>query len=69
MADKILYAFPNTNLFIRCREPHTLDWRALGEFDAIEVIVSRPIQKEIVRQKGRRNARVARRAKRVELAL
>lgn len=63
MTGKILRLYPDTNLFIQCRDAKTLDWSALGDFDAIEVVVSRPVQKEIDRQKSGGNARLARRAR------
>ncbi|MDR6873578.1 hypothetical protein J2Y55_004605 [Bosea sp. BE125] len=59
-----LHLFPDTNLFIQCNELKTLPWAALGEFDEIELIIARPIQKEIDRQKGSGNGRLGRRARR-----
>lgn len=61
--DKKLYCFPDTNLFIQCRALDALDWSALGDFDAIDLIVTRPVQKEIDAHKGKGNARVASRSR------
>lgn len=61
--DKKLYCFPDTNLFIQCRALDALDWSALGAFDTIDLIVTRPVQKEIDAHKGKGNARVASRSR------
>jgi hypothetical protein len=63
MADRILYLFPDTNLFIQCRPLPELDWNRLGSFDEIRLIVSRPVQNEINKHKNRGNDRVAKRAR------
>ena len=45
MADRILYLFPDTNLFIQCRPLSELGWDRWGAFDEIHLIVlvrSRP---------------------------
>lgn len=61
--DKKLYCFPDTNLFIQCKTLDALDWSALGDFDAIDLIVTRPVQKEIDAHKSKGNARVASRSR------
>lgn len=61
--DKKLYCFPDTNLFIQCKTLDALDWSALGDFDVIDLIVTRPVQKEIDAHKGKGNARVASRSR------
>ena len=61
---KLLHLFPDTNLFIQCLELEVLDWSVLDEFDEINLCVSRPVQREIDRQKGKGNDRVGRRARR-----
>ncbi len=58
-----LYCFPDTNLFIQCKTLDVLDWSVLGDFDAIDLIVTRPVQKEIDAHKGKGNARVASRSR------
>jgi PIN domain len=61
--NKKLYCFPDTNLFIQCKSLDVLDWSVLGDFDAIDLIVTRPVQKEIDAHKGKGNARVASRSR------
>ena len=64
---KILYLFPDTNLFIQCRALNKLDWSSLresDEIDEIHLIVCRDVQREIDRQKQRGNDRVGRQARR-----
>lgn len=61
--DKKLYCFPDTNLFIQCKTLDALDWSALGDFDAIDLIVTRPVQKEIDAHKSKGNARVSSRSR------
>ncbi len=61
--NKKLYCFPDTNLFIQCKPLEALDWSALGDFDAIDLIVTRPVQKEIDAHKSKGNTRVASRSR------
>jgi PIN domain len=61
--NKKLYCFPDTNLFIQCKSLDVLDWSVLGDFDAIDLLVTRPVQKEIDAHKGKGNARVASRSR------
>ncbi len=61
--NKKLYCFPDTNLFIQCKPLEALDWSVFGDFDAIDLIVTRPVQKEIDAHKGKGNARVASRSR------
>jgi PIN domain len=63
MTEKILYVFPDTNLFAQCRPLEELDWGAFGAFDEINLIVSRPIQAEIDHQKNQGGSRLANRAR------
>ena len=63
MTEKRLHLFPDTNLFIQCKDLKDLPWGDLGDFDDIELIVSRPVQKEIDRQKAGGNSRLGRRAR------
>lgn len=58
-----LHLIPDTNLFIQCHDLGELDWSRLGEFDEIHLIVCRPVQREIDRQKQRGNDRIGRRAR------
>jgi len=59
----VLYLFPDTNVFIQCRPLEELDWRQLGNFDEIHLIVCRPVQREIDNQKNRGKDRVGKRAR------
>ncbi len=61
--NKKLYCFPDTNLFIQCKSLDVLDWSVLGDFDAIDLIVTRPVQKEIDAHKSKGNTRVASRSR------
>jgi predicted ribonuclease YlaK len=63
MSPKILYLFPDTNLFAQCRALEELDWDRWGDFDEVHLIVSRPVQAEIDHQKNKGGERLARRAK------
>ncbi len=65
MAKKILYLFPDTNLFIQCRPLQDIDWSGWVSFVEIHLIVCRPIQREIDNQKNRGNDRVGRRARKI----
>lgn len=63
MAASSISLFPDTNLFIQCNELRQLDWSSLGSYEHIDLVVARPIQKEIDKQKGGSNARLSRRAR------
>ena len=63
MADNVVYLFPDTNLFIQCRPLHELDWSKWSEFDQVNLMVCRPVQREIDSQKNRGNDRTAKRAR------
>ena len=60
---KVLYIFPDTNLFIQCQALKALNWSRWSEFSEVQLIVSRPVQREIDSQKYRGNDRVGRRAR------
>ena len=61
--DKILYIFPDTNLFIQCQALQELDWSLWSEYSEIQLIVGRPVLREIDNQKNRGNDRIGRRAR------
>ena len=58
-----VYLFPDTNLFIQCKPLHELDWSDWKEYDEVCLIVSRPVQAEIDKQKGGGNTRLSKRAR------
>ena len=60
---KAIYIFPDTNFFIQCNPPSDLDWSAWRSYDEVQLLVSRPVQAEIDRQKDMGNSRLARRAR------
>ena len=64
-----LYLFPDTNLFIQCKELDQLDWSEWESFDEVHLIVSRPVQREIDEQRKRGNSRVSRRARKTYSSL
>lgn len=61
--DRVLYLFPDTNLFIQCHALKSVDWSFWSEYSEVRLIVSRPVQREIDSQKSRGNDRVGRRAR------
>ena len=63
MKEKILYLFPDTNLFIQCKPLQELEWSEWSEFTEVHLIVCRPVTREIDNQKNRGNTRVAQRAR------
>ena len=65
MADHILYLFPDTNLFIQCLPLQDIDWTRWDDFDEVHLLVCRPVQREIDKQKNRGNDRVGQRARKV----
>lgn len=60
-----LYIFPDTNVFIHSKPLADVDWAVFGAWDRIEVLLTRPVQKEIDDLKGRGNSRRASRARSV----
>lgn len=48
-----LYLFPDTNLFIQCKALQEIDWSVFDEFDEVNLIVSRPVTREIDYQKNK----------------
>jgi hypothetical protein len=55
--------FPDTNLFIQCRSLEEIDWSLVSDAQVIELLVSRPVQAEIDRQKGKGAGRLGKRAR------
>ncbi|TRC77691.1 hypothetical protein FJV83_28790 [Mesorhizobium sp. WSM4307] len=58
-----IHLFPDTNLFFQCKDIGELPWSELGDFDQVELIVTRPIQKEIDKSKGEMTTRLGKRAR------
>ena len=63
MPDKVLYLFPDANLFIQCLPLQQIDWAQWNDFDEVHLLVCRPVQREIDNQKNRGNDRVGQRAR------
>ncbi|WP_421955131.1 PIN domain-containing protein [Polaromonas sp.] len=62
MASKI-FIFPDTNLFLQCKPLTDVDWTLLGEYDHIDVVITRPVQVELDSSKAKGNSRVASRSR------
>ncbi len=58
-----LYFLPDTNLFIQCRPLKDLDWAVWKGYDAIDLLVTPPVQREIDYQKSNGRGRVQKRAR------
>lgn len=58
-----LYLFVDTNLFIQCRPLEELDWSFWKQYEEVQLIASRPVQREIDSQKNKGNDRIAKRAR------
>ena len=63
MPARVLYLFPDTNLFIQCLPLEQIDWTQWYDFDEVHLLVCRPVQREIDNQKNRGNDRVGQRAR------
>ena len=59
-----LYLFADSNLFLHYKPLSEINWSRLGDFDHIEVVVCRTVQREIDALKGRREGRRSDRARR-----
>lgn len=60
---KTLYLFPDTNVFLQCKPLSQVDWSVMSGFDAIELVLTRPVQSELDSLKGNGNGRRAMRAR------
>lgn len=58
-----IYLFPDTNVFLQCRNLDQVDLSLLGNFDRYTFVITRPVQSEIDALKGKGNGRVASRAR------
>ena len=64
-----IYLFADSNLFLHYKPLHQIDWSSLGDFDHIEVVVCRTVQREIDALKDRREGRRSDRARLAASAL
>jgi len=58
-----LHVFPDTNVFLQCKQLADVDWSLLGNWECIEVVVCAPVQAELDALKGKGNSRQASRAR------
>ena len=63
MSGSVVYLFVDTNLLFQCRPLEELDWSAWNEFDEVQLIVSKPVLREIDYRKNKGNDRVGKRAR------
>lgn len=59
----VLYLFPDTNVFLQCKPLDQTTWEAFGQWERIEIVVTRPVQTEIDSLKGKGNGRQASKAR------
>ena len=60
---RMLYLFPDTNLFLQCRSLKELPWSKWSGYEEIRLVVCRPVQREIDNRKNQGNDRVGKRAR------
>ena len=60
---RLLRLFPDTNLFLQCKELSEIDWCKWSDFDEIHLVVCHVVQREIDRAKFGSNDRRQRRAR------
>lgn len=58
-----LFLFPDTNIFLQCKPLVDIDFSEISDCDEIGIIISRPVQQEIDRQKGKGTSRLSKKAK------
>lgn len=63
MSVSILCYFVDTNLFFQCRPLDQLDWSPWKAFDEVQLVVSKPVLREIDYRKNKSSDRVGRRAR------
>ncbi len=59
---RVIYFFPDTNLFLQCSPLDQLDWSCFGA-DRVDLVVTRPMIAEVDSHKGKGNGRTAKRAR------
>lgn len=60
---KKLYLFPDTNIFLQCKPLADVNFSEITHCDEVCIIITRPIQQEIDRQKGQGNSRLSKKAR------
>lgn len=65
----VLYLFPDTNVFLQCKPLEQTTWETFGNWERIEIVVTRPIQTEIDSLKGKGNGRQASKARKATTLL
>lgn len=60
-----VYFVPDTNFFLQCFKPESLDWRLVTTETSVVLLVVKEVQREIDRHKSGGNARRAKRAREV----
>ncbi|MFL4366904.1 PIN domain-containing protein [Enterobacter asburiae] len=58
-----LYLFPDTNIFLQCKPLGDVNFSEICDYDEIGIIITRPVQQEIDRQKGKGTSRLSKKAK------
>ncbi|MEI7174249.1 PIN domain-containing protein [Pectobacterium carotovorum] len=58
-----LYLFPDTNIFLQCKPLGDVSFSEISDCDEIGIIITRPVQQEIDRQKGKGTSRLSKKAK------
>ncbi|TDQ27272.1 PIN domain-containing protein [Raoultella sp. BIGb0149] len=61
--NETLYLFPDTNVLLQCKPLGNVSFAEITDCDEIHVIITRPIQQEIDRQKGKGSTRLAKKAR------
>jgi len=61
-SSKTLFVFPDTNVFVQCKQLQALSWSDLGPYENIILMVTRPVIAEVDRQKAG-SGKLARRAR------
>ena len=62
MVNSVVHLFCDTNLLLQCKPLEELDWSAWDSYE-VQVIVTKPILREVDHRKNQGNSRVARRAR------
>jgi len=63
MTTRIVYLFPDTNLFLQCKTLEELDWSVCKDCEEVRLLVSKPVLREIDHLKSKGNDRVRKRSR------